>query len=286
MPTNLSFAEHGAGIGAAASVVRANAVSAGLAAPVPPCPGWTVLDLVLHVGLAHRWATAVLDGLPQAQWPTDESVRAEGLRSGDVLDWFDDGMVRLLQVLTGSPEDLQAFFFLKDAPPPRDAWARRQCHETTIHGVDTMAARMRRLPQAAETWIRPELAADGVDELLRGFVPRRSGRVRTAPGQPPYAVRVQAIDIDRAWTMRVSADPVVTTTGSRTQEAQPSPQTQPSPETGGEPHGIPAVVLEGTAAQLYLGLWNRGEEFTAAGEGSAVAEFLALWRRDQRIEWS
>lgn len=268
MPTNLSFAEHGAGIGAAASVVRANAVSAGLAAPVPPCPGWTVLDLVLHVGLAHRWATAVLDGLPQAQWPTDESVRAEGLRSGDVLDWFDDGMVRLLQVLTGSPEDLQAFFFLKDAPRPREAWARRQCHETTIHAVDAMAARLGGTPTAAQTWIGPQLAGDGIDELLMGFVPRRSTRLRVGPGEPALTVAIRPSDVDRAWNMRVSADePVVTTTGSR--EAMAA-------------DGIPDVVWEGTAVGLYLALWNRGDEVTESGS----RPFLDRWRRDQRIEWS
>ena len=77
MPTSVSFAQHGEGIGNAAAVIRANAVSAGLDAPVPPCPGWTVRDLVLHVGLAHRWAVAILHGTPREQWPTEESVRAE-----------------------------------------------------------------------------------------------------------------------------------------------------------------------------------------------------------------
>lgn len=31
------------------------AESAGLAAPVPPCPDWTVADLLGHVGRTHRW---------------------------------------------------------------------------------------------------------------------------------------------------------------------------------------------------------------------------------------
>ncbi len=278
MPTSLSFADHGVGIGDAASVVRANAVSAGLSASVPPCPGWTVLDLVLHVGLAHRWAIANLQGAPREQWPDEQALRAEGLAAPDVLDWFDEGMAQLLHTLASAPEDLQVFFFLKDAPRPREAWARRQCHETTIHGVDTMAARLGRLPTAAETWIRPALAADGIDELLMGFVPRKSGRLRTTAEQQPYAVRVQATDIDRAWTLRMSTDPVVATTGTRAQELA---------RADGEGHGIPDVVLEGSATELYLGLWNRGAltvvEPDAAGVGR---DFVAQWRADQKIEWS
>lgn len=267
MPTSVSFAQHGEGIGNAAAVIRANAVSAGLDAPVPPCPGWTVRDLVLHVGLAHRWAVAILHGTPREQWPTEESVRAEGQASGDVLDWFDDGMAHLLHVLASSPEDLQAFFFLKDAPRPREAWARRQCHETTIHAVDAMAARLGRLPSAAQTWLSPELSADGIDELLMGFVPRKSGQLRTEGDEDPVTLLVRATDVDRAWALRLSVDPVVTTSGTRGQE---------------EAGGIPDVVWEGTATGLYLALWNRGAEFTETGDRS----FVDQWRRDQRIEWS
>ena len=267
MATTLSFSRHGAGIGDAAAVVRANAVSSGLDAAVATCPGWTVLDLVLHLGAAHRWAVAVLDGRPQEQWPTEASVRAEGLAAGDVLDWFDDGMVHLLQVLADAPADLQAFFFLKDAPRPREAWARRQCHETTIHAVDAMAARLGSAPTAAQTWIHPELAADGVDELLTGFVPCRTGRLRIVAEEPPLTVLVRATDVDRAWTLRISDQPVVTTAG--TGEDGP---------TG----GIPDALWEGTAVGLYLALWNRGDELAETGP----RPFLERWRRDQRIEWS
>jgi hypothetical protein len=114
------------------------------------------------------------------------------------------------------------------------------------------------------------LAADGVDELLTGFVPRKSGKLRTAPGEPPLTVLVRATDINRAWTLRVSADPVITTTGTRAQE---------------EAHGIPDVVWEGTAAALYLGLWNRGDEITEIGE-TGERSFLDRWRTDQRVQWT
>lgn len=261
MPTSLSFAAHGTGIGDAGSVIRAQAVAAGLDAPVPTCPGWTMRDLVVHVGLAHRWAIANLAGKGPDQWPSEASVTAEAAAAPDLLDWFDEGLVGVLHDLASSPEDLQAFFFLKDAPPPRHAWARRQCHEMTIHGVDAMAARLGRLPSPAETWITPELAADGVDELLMGFVPRKSGTLRSPA---PVTALVRATDVDRAWTMRLSEAPVVTITGTR-QEATAAAD----------------VLVEGSAVELYLGLWNRGE-LTQSGP----VDLLAVWRRDQRVEWS
>jgi len=38
----------------------------------------------------------------------------------------------------------------------------------------------------------------------------------------------------------------------------------------------------GTAAQIYLGLWNRGTEITSAGR----TDVLDRWHRVQRVRWS
>ena len=263
MPTTLDFAEHGEGIGDAASVLRNNALAAGLDASVPTCPGWTVLDLVVHQGMVHHWATQVVQGVPREQWHSDVDVEAQGRAAANVLDWFDQGLVDLLNALARARADLEVFFFLKDAPPFREAWARRQCHETTVHAVDAMAARLGRMPLARETWVRPALAADGVDELLCGFVPRKSGRLRS---ERPITVHVRPSDVEQSWTMRIGSDPVVTGLGRH----------------GLGVAGVPDVTLEGTAAQLYLGLWNRGDEITGPG----ADEFLELWRSGQRVTWA
>ena len=104
-----------------------------------------------------------------------------------MLGWFDDGATALLQAIVDAPDDLDALVFLKDAPPPRLFWARRQCHETTIHAVDALGARLGRPARADETWIRPAIALDGIDELLVGFVTRR--REGASPGSPDPAAR-------------------------------------------------------------------------------------------------
>jgi uncharacterized protein (TIGR03083 family) len=252
MPTLLSLDEHGDGIGDAWTVIREHANRAGLDAAVPTCAGWRVRDLVAHQGTVHRWAAATLRG----REVDTVSVEQAGRAAVDQLGWLDEGARDLLQALADAPDDLDVSFFLLDAPPPRRAWARRQCHETTIHGVDAMSASLGRAPLAAETWIGPRLAADGLDELLCGFVPRPRQRLRSAD---PLRVLVETTDTGHAWTLEIGTDPVVTT-----------------PDRVGEPD----AVLTGTAAQLYLGLWNRGDELTTTGR-----DVRDQWREQMRVVW-
>lgn len=244
----------GEALGDACAVLRSNAASAGLDAAVPTCPGWTVRDLVTHVGLVHRWATAHLRGEQPA---TDDAVRAEAAASGDLLAWFDDGMVEVLNAIATAPADLEAWFFLKDAPPPRDAWLRRQVHETTIHAVDAMAARLGRAPEASEVWVPAWLAADGIDELLTGFIPRR----RHAPtSEVPRSTLVRATDAGRAWLLRTDPEGTRTTRAPLEEDAD--------------------VTVEGGARALYLALWNRGEA-PAGGD----PQWWAAWRERTAIRW-
>ena len=276
----LPFDRYGEGIGDAASVLRNNAHAAGMAALVPTCPDWTVFDLVTHQGVVHRWATAVLrSGERDARAAfalTDETGWTRAARAAaDVLDWFDDGMVDLLNALVATPEDAERFFFLADAPPARLAWARRQCHETTVHAVDAMAARLRRPPTAAETWIRPSLAADGIDELLTGFVPRRSGRLRA---ERPVRVVVRAVDTGHAWQLDVGGDPVaVTRLGDGTDGMADA--TMPDVR-------VPDVRVTGDAVGLYLGLWNRGAEYTVEASEGFGGWFERTWPDATAVRWS
>lgn len=251
----LEAAAYGEALGNAASVLRANAASAGMAARVPTCPAWTVRDLVVHQGIVHRWATRHVLGQPERK--TSE-VRAEASAAPDVLDWFDDGLVDLLNALARAPDDLRAWFFLLDAPPPRLAWLRRQAHETTIHGVDAMAARLRREPLASEVWVAPGFAADGIDELLTGFLPRKKDALRGEPQR----VLVAPTDVGRSWLAEFGEGvPVVTRVGAETDAD---------------------VTMSGTARQLYLALWNRGGEVSVRGDDGWVAR----WRQQVRVRWS
>ena len=255
-PDVMDLDAYGDAIGRAATVLRANVAAAGLDAPVPTCPGWTARDLVVHQGMVHRWAAGHLRG---DRDPDAEAFEAEGRAATDVLDWFDSGATDLLQAIVDAPEDLDALVFLRDAPAPRRFWARRQAHETSIHAVDALAARLGRPPRPEETWLRDAVALDGIDELLRGFVPRgrrtldRAARLVVRPEGSRVAWAVDVRPGERAVTERLRAD-----------------ETRPAAGDG---------VLEGPAVRLYLDLWNRGPD---PEPGSP----LEWWRQTVAVRWS
>jgi uncharacterized protein (TIGR03083 family) len=255
MPTHLSLDEHLAALDRSGNALRAAAASAGLDAKVPTCPAWNVTKLVIHQGMVHRWAAANLRG--DTAHDTSAS-QAEARAAADLLAWYSEGLVALVATLQQTADDAKANVFLRDAPPPRRFWARRQAHETTIHSVDAVAAVHGRWPTASEVNIDAALAADGIDELLTGFVTRGKGRLHAAE---PYTVLVRTADTGHRWTVRISDGPIVTTPGDTAR---------------------PDVVLSGTAAQLYLSLWNRADELTTEGRGDIVEQ----WRSEIRIRWS
>jgi uncharacterized protein (TIGR03083 family) len=255
MPTQLSLDAHLAGLARSGAALRDAAAAAGPSARVPTCPDWDVTDLVIHQGMVHRWAAANLRG------DTDHdpaASTAQARAAADLLAWYTDGLTALIETVQASPDDAAAMVFLKDAPPPRRFWARRQCHETTIHSVDATSAAHGRWPTAAELGPDPLLAADGIDELLTGFITRGKG---TLHATEPYSILVKTSDTGHAWTVRISDGPVVTTVGQT---------------------GQSDVVFSGTAGQLYLSLWNRADEITTAGRPDIVDQ----WRSLVRVSWS
>lgn len=226
--------------------------------PVPTCPGWTVRDLVSHLGGVHRWATSIVAHGRTAGPEDVGAFFAAPADDEELLPWFVHGADALVHTLRAAPDDLRAFVFLKDAPPARLFWTRRQAHETTIHRIDAQAARLGRMPSTAEAGIAAALAVDGLDELLTGFLPRRSSRLRT---DEPFRSVVAATDVPVAWTVSVSAESPVVVEG-----VDPTAHSR----------------LTGTAAALYLGLWNRGDDVAETG----TVDLLGHWRDQVRVSWS
>lgn len=243
-------------IEAAAAALAERAAGAGLTAPVPTCPSWSVAELVAHQGMVHRWATSHVrnDG---AEVPTEQQILAE-VPADRLLVWFTEGVRDLLLALRLAPADTSAMVFLADAPPPVHFWARRQAHETTMHAVDALAALCGREPTAVEASIDMDVALDGLDELLTGFCPR--GRSKLAVLQP-LTVAVTPSDADRGWTVCV-ADERLRTLRQRSDDAD--------------------ATFYGSAAELYLGLWNRGSEIKPTGRPGV----LDAWHERLRIRWS
>jgi uncharacterized protein (TIGR03083 family) len=255
MPTLLSLDDHLEALVRRGAALGEAAAAAGLEAKIPTCPAWDVTDLLVHQGMVHRWAAANLRGEPDHDTAASQ---AQGKATASLLDWYSQGLAALVDTVRATPEDAKAMVFLNDAPPPRRFWARRQAHETTIHSVDAIAARSRRWPTAADVAIDPVLAADGIDELLMGFITRGKGRLHTAG---PYTVLIRTDDTGHAWTLRISDGPIVAAPGAIER---------------------PEVVFSGTAVQLYLSLWNRADEITTNGRSDLIDQ----WRKHIRIRWS
>jgi uncharacterized protein (TIGR03083 family) len=255
--TSRSFEEHLSTLESSGDRLLLEVLSAGLDAPVPTCPDWDGRALLAHQAMVHRFATAnVLPGDPD-DFPDEDTILQE---VDDLPAYYREGHAGLVSALRRAPADLEARTFLNDAPSPREFWTRRQAHETTIHMVDAIAARLGRVPTSEEVSLAVDLAVDGIDELLRGFFTR--GKAKLYEGTA-YTVLVVPTDSTRRWFVRVAEELTV--------------------DPGDDPPAIePDATIDGSAGALYLGLWNRGDEIEVAGRD----DLLDQWRLRQHVRWS
>ncbi|MFC0433444.1 maleylpyruvate isomerase family mycothiol-dependent enzyme [Kutzneria buriramensis] len=243
-----------AAVGGQGERLAAAAEQAGLTAPVPTCPDWVVRDLLLHLGGVHRWA-ATFVGQARTE-PIDiaepHDIADELPDDGGLIAWFRAGVTELVDVLTTAPADLDCWHFMRTAPSGSSFWARRQAHETTIHSVDAEAAAG--LPSP----IPSALAADGVDEMLCGFLPRN----RRLHADSERSVLVSATDTGDHWLVRYGPERPA---ASRVPEAVKADDT-----------------IAGTAADLYLSLWNRRPWDGLTGDDG----LSGLWADKVQVRWS
>lgn len=213
------------------TAVRDVLTEADLNASVAACPGWRLRDLVLHLGQVHRWATAIVR-TTQLQPEPEVSVRDSALRR-----WFDEGAQELTTTLAAADPAAPCWSFTADRTA--GFWVRRQALETAVHRWDAQCAEGEPDP------IDPELAADGVAEVVDLMLPRqlRLGRV----GALPHAVTLRALDTGTTRTIG-EHDPV--------------------------------AELHGPAELLLLLLWHRVDpgdpRLHVTGDRAAAAEVLRL----------
>jgi hypothetical protein len=148
-----------------------------------------------------------------------------------------------------------------EAPSPLAFWARRQAHETAIHRVDVQQAAAG-AGAAGEPAFTPQFAADGVDELIMGFLGRDAKR--GSWDGPPGTLTLHADDgADGSAQWRVLSEP------------------------GGlavaRENGAADCDVTGPAAGLYLLLWNRRDASGLDVRGDASS--LAGFREHFRVTW-
>lgn len=220
---------------------------------VPTCPDWKLVNLIAHQGMVHRWATMNLRG---GKLDPDAAER-EGRRAADRGEWLRDGAIEFVTTLTSAADDVDALVFLRDAPPAKQFWARRQCHETTVHAIDAVSAELGRRPTTDDLpWLTSQIAADGIDELLTGFLPRSRSTMRL---EAPLRLAVTPVDSELAWLVELGTEPAKV---SRMAAAE-----------------VPAsdVVVAGDLRASFLTLWNRSDE--------AAPDEWDFWRSGSTVTW-
>jgi uncharacterized protein (TIGR03083 family) len=225
---------------------------AGADAEIPTCPGWRMRDLLGHLGGVHRWAASYLTTGRSEPWSeTEQAGFFQTVADEKLVGWFRDGHAALAETLRGADEATTCWSFLP-APSPLAFWARRQAHETAIHRADAESA-----ISAVPRW-NPDFAADGIDELLTGFLSRPSRRL---VADPPVRLAVAATDADTAWTVHIEPGGRRVVPGRHTAD----------------------LTVAGPASDLYLLLWNRGGDGALEIRGDRA--ILDLWRARARVAW-
>jgi uncharacterized protein (TIGR03083 family) len=232
-----------------------------LTVDIAPCPGWDMRELVRHLGLIHLWAAGNVacpkgdrlrvDDLPDlaGHWP---ELATSWPDDNDLISWYRQTNANLVRVLESAPADLDCFTFLP-APTPLTMWARRQASETAIHRFDAELSR-----GFASEFDAP-FVADMLDELMCGFVPRR--RSLDLEG-PRVLIDVHAEDVDEHWYVTLG------------------PERADTARTGDGAD----LTLVGTAAELYLLLWNRTPDSSVTMTGNTA--LMDLWHGNFRVRWS
>ncbi|MEV6281149.1 maleylpyruvate isomerase family mycothiol-dependent enzyme [Kribbella sp. NPDC051770] len=211
----------------------------GLAAEVPPCPGWTVDSVVRHTAQVYLHKVEILRlGKRPEPWPPNLDDR-------EPFALYDEAFATLLTALDKAGTSSETWTF-----SPWDStsgfWYRRMALETAVHRVDA------ELAHDVATPVDRELALDGIDEVLTLML-----------GGPWWAEGDTSSPVDA--TVRVTADGHSWTIALNATSAEVTRDTDA--EVAAEIYGDPTAVL--------LWLWGRVETSAVqtVGDDEAVKAF-------------
>lgn len=166
---------------------------------VPSCPEWSLAELIEHTGAVHRWATQMVE----QRSPVRIQRRGVDLGLPDDRDgyagWLRDGARLFEQATRGADPDDGMWSW--GTPKTVGFWPRRMIHETAIHRADAALA------VGAAPTIDPEVAVDGIDELL-GNLPHAAAFSPAVAGLrgDGEVLALAASDTGDAWRITLRAD--------------------------------------------------------------------------------
>ncbi|MFJ8435481.1 maleylpyruvate isomerase family mycothiol-dependent enzyme [Kitasatospora sp. NPDC094019] len=236
------------------------AAAPGLDAPVPTCPGWTLFDLVKHLGGGDRFWAAIVGAGP-ADGPPAEAVAARAALEPPqereaLVAWLAASTEVLLTTLREAGPDAACWAWWSDLQTPRTAGgvARHRVQETTVHTYDAQLAGGTAQP------LPVDVALDGVEEFLFSVCATSS----------PWPHKPTAFDFHategRSWRLTVDGD------GARTTRiASPT-------AAAGEDLDAAGAAVHGTAGELVVYLYDRIPAASLRVDGDAgLLDLLRAW---------
>ena len=164
--------------------------------PVPTCPGWTLLQLLSHVGRGDRWAAQIIADRVAAS--LDPRLVREGRPPADVpgaIRWLVQSPLTLLAAVDAIGPGTEVSTFV--GPKPASWWIRRRLHEATVHRADAAIA------LGVPYELPAELAADGISEWLEWLADEQAlGQPPALPAGASLALRATDQDLtESTWTV-------------------------------------------------------------------------------------
>lgn len=268
MATTIDHERYCAALVHQTELLRKTLPGADLTARVPTCPDWTLRELAVHVGGAHRWAaeivrTRALEEVPEESVPGfDGPAAAGGTDDAAALDqWLAEGASLLAAALREAGPQGAAWTWA--GPPHAGFWARRMTHETVIHGADAC------LTTGTGFEVAPDIAADCLDEWLEILTdPSQEDdeelrQLRTRAGRSIHLHATDTAPADEAeWLIELGAD------GIHWRRA----------------HGKATVALRGPLTDVLRVFYRRLPPDSARVEVLGDAGLLDFWL--ERANWS
>jgi uncharacterized protein (TIGR03083 family) len=126
---------------------------------VSTCPGWTMNQLLKHVGRGHRWSAQIIaDRRREALDPREVRDGKPPEDADGAIEWLNQGAQLVIDAVDRVGPETRVWTF--NGSKPAGWWIRRRVHEATVHRADAVLA------TGGDFELPPELAADGVSEWI------------------------------------------------------------------------------------------------------------------------
>ncbi|OMC47466.1 maleylpyruvate isomerase family mycothiol-dependent enzyme [Mycobacterium sp. IS-1264] len=168
------------------------------ATPVPTCPGWSLKQLLRHVGRGDRWAAQIVrDRLDSYLDPRTVEGGKPPPDPADAISWLQGGAQRLVDAVELSGVETPVWTFL--GTRPANWWVRRRLHEVAVHRADAAIALGR------EFTLEPDIAADAITEWLERVAIQAGSDGEALPLEEGNTIHLHATDSGAASEWTISA---------------------------------------------------------------------------------